>query len=47
MVAVSMVQVLMLSDKWSSKYELQENFNAKILSFSYVLDFDLKPHTPH
>ena len=33
-----------LSDKWLSKYGLLENFNAKILSFGYVLDFDLYPH---
>ena len=47
-----MVQVWMLSDMWLSKYGLLENFNAKImdfqktltqkiLSFGYVLDFDL------
>ena len=36
-----MVQVQMLSDKWLSKYGLVENFNTKILSFGYVLDFDL------
>ena len=29
----------MLSDKWLSKYGLLENFNTKILSFGYVLDF--------
>ena len=36
-----MVQVSMLSDKWLSKYGLLENFNAKTLSFGYVIDFDL------
>ena len=33
----------MLSDKWLSKYGLLENFNAKILSLGYLLDFDLYP----
>ena len=33
--------VLKLSDKWLSKYGLLENFNTKIISFGYVLDFDL------
>ena len=38
-----MVQVWTLSDKWLPKYMYgcPENFNAKILSFGYVLDFDL------
>ena len=36
-----MVQVRMLSDKWLSKYGFLENFDAKILSFGDVLDFDL------
>ena len=36
-----MVQVLLLSDKWLLTYRIRENFNAKILSFEYVLDFDL------
>ena len=36
-----MVQVLMLSDKWLSRYRLLENFNTKILVFGDVLDFDL------
>ena len=31
----------LLSDKWLSKYWLLENYNAKILSIGYVLDFDL------
>ena len=36
-----MVQIRILSDKGLSKYELLETFKAKILSFGYVLDFDL------
>ena len=36
-----MVQVWMLFDKLLSKYGLLENFNTNILSFGYVLDFDL------
>ena len=35
-----MVQVCTLSDMWLSKYGLLENFDAKILSVGYVLDFD-------
>ena len=33
-----------LSDRFLSKYGLLKNYNAKILSFGYVLDFDLLPH---
>ena len=36
-----MVQVRKLSDKCLSTYGLLQNLNAKILSFGYVLDFDL------
>ena len=38
-----MVHVLMLSDKWLSKYGLLENYNAKIISFGYVLDLTSSP----
>ena len=38
---VSIVEVCMLSDKSLAQYGLLENFNAKLLSFGYVLDFDL------
>ena len=36
-----MVQVCMFFDKCLSKYGFLEDGNAKILSFGYVLDFDL------
>ena len=36
-----MVQILLLSGKWLSKYGLIENFIAEVLHFGDVLDFDL------
>ena len=36
-----MVHILMLSDKWLSKYGLLENFNAKSCLLDMLLDFDL------
>ena len=37
---VPLVQACMLSDKWLSRYELLENFNAAIPHFEHVIDFD-------
>ena len=36
-----MVQVLMISDKWLSRYGLPGNFDAENPHFEYVLDFDI------
>ena len=37
---VPLIQAGMLSDKWLSRYELLENFNADIPHFEHVLDVD-------
>ena len=36
-----MVQVLLFSEKGLLKYGLLEQLNSKILSFGYVLEFDI------